>query len=124
MFQPTLAHTLGKLSKLAPGANKQETEGRVVAYALCRCEDGFKLVSPAQISRIADNEPVFEPPFTAQRVVENRYWLDFLVVAPVRYDADTFRRDAARADDLRHAFPNHHIGVGRAWRIVPKMKNG
>ncbi len=38
--------------------------------------------------------------------------MDFLVIAPVRYDADAFRRDAALANDLRHAFAHHHIGIG------------
>src|ERR1700738_10782 len=109
MVEPTLAHGASKLGKLVAAANEQEAETLVVALALCRSEDGFKLVAPAEISRIADDEAVFQAPFTAQRIVERRYGLDFLVIAPVGYDANTFRRDAALADDLRHAFANPHI---------------
>ena len=122
MIESTLAHRVSKLGEFLAAADKQEAEALVAAQALCRSKDGFKLVSPAEISRIADDKPVSEPPFTAQRIVERRDRLDFLVIAPVRYDADTFRRDAALADDLRHAFPDHHIDVGRAQRGVAQFE--
>ena len=53
-------------------------------------------MSPAEVSRITDDKPVFEPPFTAQRIVDRRDRLDFLVIAPVRYDVDAFRRNLQR----------------------------
>jgi hypothetical protein len=36
------------------------------------------------------------------------------VIKPVLYDPDAFRRDATRAEDLGHAFPDYHIGRGHA----------
>src|SRR5438105_5014298 len=94
VVEPTLAHTAGKLGKLVAAANEEETEGPVAAQPLRRSQNRCKLVSPAEISRIADNETVSKPPFTAQRIVRTCYGLNCLIIAPVRYDADTFRRDA------------------------------
>src|SRR5271169_2654497 len=112
MVETTLAHRVSKLGKFLAAANKQEAEAPVAAQPLCRSNHRLKLVPPAEISRIADDEPVSESPFTAQRIVEWRNGLDLLVIAPVRYEADTFRRDAAFTDDLRHAFPDHYVDGG------------
>ena len=122
MVEPTLVHRAGELGKLVAAANKEEAEALVVAQALRRGKDRFKLVSPAEVSRIANDEAVSKPPLFAQWIVCRGYGPDFLVIAPVRYDANTFRRDAACAHDLRHAFPNHHIGSGGTQRGVAQLE--
>ena len=133
MVQPTLAHRASELGKLVTAANKKKAEALFTAQALRGSENRFKLVSPAEISRIANDESVFKPPFTAQRIVQRRYGLDFLVIAPVRYDADTFRRDAALAEipamrspttTLTSAASNEASRSWRRPRPTGPLKNG
>ena len=56
MVEPTLVHRVSELGKLVAAANKKEAEALVVAQALRRGKDRFKLVSPAEVSRIANDE--------------------------------------------------------------------
>ena len=91
MVEPTRARSISQLGKFLATADKQKAEALVVPQALCRSEDRLTLVSPAEISRIADDKSASKPPFTAQWIIERRYGLDFVVIAPVRYDPDTLR---------------------------------
>src|SRR5260370_42062571 len=118
MVEPALAYTDGEFGKLIAAANKQETEGPVAAQPLSCGKHRCEFVPSAEIAGIADDEPVCQSPFTAQVIVERRYRPDLFVIAPVRDDPDPFRRDAALAEDLRHAFADHDIDGGRAQRGV------
>src|SRR5215469_5729003 len=114
MIEPALVDTFDELGELAAAADKEKANALVAPQALRGGEHSGKLVHPPEIPRIANNEPVPEPPFAPQRIVEWCQRPDFLVVAPVWYDPDPFRRDVARAEDLGHGFPHYHIGRGCA----------
>src|SRR5437870_3414249 len=55
MVEPSLAHRAHKLGKFVAAADKQEAEALLTAKPLSRCKDGFELVAPTEISRIADD---------------------------------------------------------------------
>src|SRR5262249_50873039 len=88
MVEPAIAYSVRKLGEFLATTDKKKGNERIATQALRRGEDGFKLVSAAEISRIADDEPVLEPPFAAQRIVERCQRPNFLVIAPIRYNAD------------------------------------
>ena len=69
MVELTRAHRVSKLGTFLAAANKQEAEVPVATQVLCRSKHRLNIVSPPEISRIADDEPVSESPFSAQRIV-------------------------------------------------------
>src|SRR2546421_492601 len=81
-----------------------------------RPEHGVEFMGPAEIARIADDEPVFEAPFATQGIVATGNRANCLVVAPVRDDLDARRREAARAEPFGHAVADHDIDLGGVQR--------
>src|SRR5215469_8353127 len=100
MIEPALVDTFDELGELAAAADKEKANTLVAPQALRGGEHSSKLVHPPEIPRIANNESVLEPPFVPQRIVKRCQRPDFIVIAPVRYNADPVGCDAARAEDL------------------------
>ena len=66
-----------------PGTNEQKYNVRIILKPFRGTKKCFKLVSAAEISRVSDNEFIFELPLFAQWIVGNFDRYNLFVIASV-----------------------------------------
>jgi hypothetical protein len=70
MVEATFAYTPRQFGKFLAASNAK-------APALCRAEDGFELVSPAEVSQIADNQTGLQAPIHSAGGCREALWARF-----------------------------------------------